>query len=57
MQGLRIDFDSRKAQFFIYPVWFDESEPEDPFRFIGQVKLRGVPIYNVYENTARDISK
>ncbi|OGC47202.1 hypothetical protein A2886_00970 [candidate division WWE3 bacterium RIFCSPHIGHO2_01_FULL_42_13] len=52
-----IDFDSRKAQFFIYPVWFDESEPEDPFRFIGQVKLRGVPIYNVYENTARDISK
>ena len=52
-----IDFDSRKAQFFIYPVWFDESEPEDPLQFVEQVSLRGVPIFNIYANTKRDISK
>jgi hypothetical protein len=45
--------DAKNAEYIIFPVWFDLTDHKDPWEFKEQVYLRGVPIYNVYTNTAR----
>lgn len=45
--------DAKHAAYIIFPVWFDPTDHKDPWEFKEQVYLRGVPIYNVYTNTAR----
>ncbi|MBU1130230.1 glycosyltransferase family 39 protein [Patescibacteria group bacterium] len=42
---------AKQTNVFVYPVWDDDSFSEDRFKikFIGNIKLRGVPIYNVYQ--------
>ncbi len=49
LEGLRPE--AEKTNFFVYPVWDDYSYKEDRFKihFVDSVKLRGVPVYNVYE--------
>lgn len=39
------------TEFFVYPVWDDTSNEEERFEIIkyDEIKLRGVPIYNVYK--------
>jgi hypothetical protein len=47
---------ARVANYVVYPVWNDESLLEDRFKMdlLGNIKLRGIPVYNVYkkDNTA-----
>ena len=40
-----------KTNYFIYPVWNDESENENRFKlkYIDTIKVRGVNVYNVYQ--------
>ncbi len=42
---------ARMANIFIYPVWNDDSYLEDRFliRPVGEISLRGVTLYRVYE--------
>jgi len=42
---------AKYAKYYVYPVWDDRGLSEDRFdiRFYGQIKLRGVPLYNVYK--------
>jgi len=51
-----IKLESRKSQFFIYPVWFDSTDSKDKRDFLEQIYLRGVPIYNVYTNRERIVN-
>ncbi len=39
------------ANYFVYPVWEDDSELEDRFEleYVGDIKIRGVPAYRVYQ--------
>jgi hypothetical protein len=41
---------AKYSGFFVYPVWDDKSANEDRFEIekYGQIKLRGVTLYNVY---------
>lgn len=43
--------EAKDAKYFIYPVWDDYSFRETRFqlKFLDQVSLRKVPIYNIYE--------
>lgn len=45
--------DAKNSLYIIFPVWFDETDENDPWEFYEQVYLRGVPVYNVYKNTKR----
>jgi len=40
-----------KTRYFVYPVWNDESPAEWRFslRKVGEIKVRGTVVYNVYE--------
>lgn len=40
-----------KTNYFVYPVWADDSYNEDRFviKFIGTIKIKGVDTYNVYQ--------
>lgn len=48
-----IKAEAQNAKYIIFPVWFDTTKENDPWEFKEQVFLRGVPIFNVYTNTAR----
>lgn len=39
-----------QTRYFVYPVWEDDSSEEDRFilDYVGQIKVRGVTLYNVY---------
>lgn len=39
-----------KTKYFVYPVWADEAPKENRFvlKYLDTIKVRGVPIYNVY---------
>ena len=39
------------SQYFVYPVWEDPSSRETRFKllYVDSIKLRGVPVYNVYK--------
>lgn len=41
---------AKVANYFVYPVWEDDSALEDRFKieFVDSIYLRGVPVYNVY---------
>jgi hypothetical protein len=41
---------AKDAHYFFYPVWFDDSDEEDRFvlEYVGELDLRGVPVWNVY---------
>ncbi len=41
---------AKVANYFVYPVWEDDSALEDRFNieFVDSIYLRGVPVYNVY---------
>lgn len=43
---------AKRTRYFVYPVWDDTSNEENRFdiELVDQIKLRGVPIYNVYIN-------
>lgn len=42
---------AKVAQYFVYPVWEDDSINEDRFliEYIGTINIRGIPAYNVYK--------
>ncbi|MBD3366156.1 hypothetical protein GF360_02305 [candidate division WWE3 bacterium] len=42
---------AKNAHYFLYPVWQDESSQETRFdiEFADTIKLRGVPVWNVYK--------
>jgi 4-amino-4-deoxy-L-arabinose transferase-like glycosyltransferase len=39
-----------KTEYFVYPVWDDSGKIETRFKvqFVDSIKIRGVPVYNVY---------
>ncbi len=41
-----------KTRYFVFPVWSDRSKEVSGLnlREVGQIKIRNVPVYNVYEN-------
>lgn len=41
------------TKYFIYPVWADDSVQDDRLKLVfkDQIKIRGVPVYNVYKNS------
>ncbi|MBN1162296.1 glycosyltransferase family 39 protein [Patescibacteria group bacterium] len=43
---------AKHTNFFVYPVWEDDSSLEDRFKlnYIGTIKVKGVDVYNVYES-------
>jgi hypothetical protein len=50
--------EARKANYFIFPVWEDTSISGDfieryKLRYYDQIKVRGVPIFNVYKVNGR----
>ena len=48
--------DAKKAGFFIFPVWEDSSEEFKPtynLSYYDQIKVRSVPIFNVYKKNAK----
>ncbi|MBU0535005.1 glycosyltransferase family 39 protein [Patescibacteria group bacterium] len=48
---------ANKTRYFVYPVWDDDSKLEDRYviKYIGDVKLRGVPVYKVYIREAKNL--
>ena len=40
-----------RTKYFVYPVWGDDSRLENRFNihFVGQIQVRGIPVYNVYK--------
>ncbi len=42
---------AQKANYFIYPVWDDDSSADVRFKleFVGTIDLRGVPLWRVYK--------
>lgn len=42
---------AQDADYFVYPVWEDDSAKENrfPLEYIEAIKLRGVPVWNVYK--------
>lgn len=50
--------EARKANYFIFPVWEDNSNSGEfisryKLNYIDQIKVRGVPIFNVYKVDGR----
>lgn len=45
------------TKYFVYPVWDDASlrEVRFPLEYVDSIKLRGVPLYNVYINKATNV--
>lgn len=43
--------EARRTNFFVYPVWDDFAYKKDDFKltYVGNIKVRGVPVYNVYK--------
>ncbi|MBI2621003.1 glycosyltransferase family 39 protein [candidate division WWE3 bacterium] len=43
--------EAKKTKFFVYPVWEDRAAADSRFElvYVDSIKLRGVPIFNVYE--------
>lgn len=42
---------AKHAQYFVYPVWDDDSEKEVRFdiKYVTSISVRGIPIYSVYK--------
>ena len=47
-----------KTKYFVYPVWDDTSSQEKRFglTYFDVIKLRGVPLYNVYKSQAEGVN-
>ncbi|HPD73712.1 MAG TPA: glycosyltransferase family 39 protein [bacterium] len=47
-----------KTKYFVYPVWDDTSSQEKRFglTYFDNIKLRGVPLYNVYKSQAEGVN-
>lgn len=47
-----------KTKYFVYPVWDDTSSQEKRFglTYFDSIKLRGVPLYNVYKSQAEGVN-
>lgn len=41
---------ANKTRYFVYPIWDDDSSLENRYaiKYVGDIKLRGVPVYKVY---------
>jgi len=49
---------ANKTKYFVYPVWDDTSSQEKRFglTYFDNIKLRGVPLYNVYKSQAEGVN-
>jgi hypothetical protein len=47
-----------KTKYFVYPVWDDTSSQETRFdlTYLDNIKLRGVPLYNVYKSEMEGVN-
>lgn len=49
---------ANKTKYFVYPIWDDTSSLEKRFglRYFDTIKLRGVPLYNVYKSQMEGVN-
>lgn len=49
---------ANKTKYFVYPVWDDTSSQEKRFglTYFDNIKLRGVPLYNVYKSQMEGVN-